>query len=51
MTDLKRKNEVIRSIEHLQLSKVLICALDDAHQAESIAEAIDHLKDLASQWN
>ena len=51
MTDLKRKIEVIRSIEYLQLSDVLITALDDAQQAESVAEAILHLEDLSTYWN
>ena len=39
------------TIEQLQLSQALIVALDDALQAESVAEAIHSLQGLAEQWN
>ena len=51
MADPKRKIDTIRSIENLQLSTALIIELNDAKQAESIAEAIRYLQDLAEQWN
>ena len=51
MTDLKRKTEIIHSIEQLQLSKQLIIALDDAHQAIAVSEAIHHLQDLVDHWH
>ena len=40
MADPKRKIDTVRSIENLQLSTALIIGLNDAKQAESIAEAI-----------
>ncbi|MFV5405209.1 MULTISPECIES: hypothetical protein [unclassified Acinetobacter] len=51
MADQKRKIETIHQIEQLQLSQALIVALDDALQAESVAEAIHSLQGLAEQWN
>lgn len=51
MADQKRKIETIHRIEQLQLSETLIVALDDALQAESVAEAIQSLQGLAEQWN
>lgn len=51
MADQKRKIETIHRIEQLQLSEALIVALDDALQAESVAEAIQSLQGLAEQWN
>ena len=51
MADQKRKIETIHRIEQLQLSETLIVALDDALQAESVAEAIQYLQGLAEQWN
>lgn len=51
MTDLKRKTEVIRSIENLQLSQGLIHALDDIQQAECVAEAVYSLQALTEHWN
>jgi len=51
MADQKRKIETIHLIEQLQLSEALIVALDDALQAESVAEAIQSLQSLAEQWN
>jgi pyruvate-formate lyase-activating enzyme len=51
MADQKRKIETIRIIENLQLSTVLIRGLDDAQQAEAIAEAVSSLQGLVEQWN
>lgn len=51
MTDQKRKIETIRSIQFLQLTENLIDALDDAAEAECIAEAIRSLQGLTEQWN
>ena len=51
MADQKRKIETIHRIEQLKLSEALIVALDDALQAESVAEAIQSLQGLAEQWN
>ncbi|WP_171262701.1 hypothetical protein [Acinetobacter sp. ANC 4470] len=51
MTDQKRKIDTIRSIKSLQLSNALIIGLNDAKQAESIAEAIRSLQNLTEQWN
>ena len=51
MADQKRKVEMIRSIENLQLSTHLITGLDNAKQAESIATAIDYLQDFTQHWN
>ncbi|MGE8559164.1 MULTISPECIES: hypothetical protein [unclassified Acinetobacter] len=51
MADQKRRIETIRIIENLQLSTVLIHGLDDAQQAEAIAEAVSSLQDLVEQWN
>ncbi len=51
MADQKRKIETIHRIEQLQLSEALIVALDDALQAESVADAIQSLQGLAEQWN
>lgn len=50
MTDLIRKTETIRRIELLQLTENLILALDDAVQAESVAQAICSLQQLNDQW-
>ena len=51
MTDQKRKTETIRRIENLQLSTALILALEDAVEAESVAEAIQSLQGLTEQGN
>lgn len=51
MADQKRKIETIRSIQSLQLTKNLIDALENAEEAESIAEAIHSLQGLTQQWN
>ncbi|MGE8561378.1 MAG: hypothetical protein ACN6NJ_10590 [Acinetobacter sp.] len=51
MADQKRKIETIRCIEKLQLSNALITGLDDAAQAEAIAEAVRSLQGLSEQWN
>jgi len=51
MADQKRKTETIRRIENLQLSTTLILALEDAVEAESVAEAIQFLQGLTEQWN
>lgn len=51
MADQKRKTETIRRIENLQLSPALILALEDAVEAESVAEAIQSLQGLTEQWN
>ncbi|MFH7765329.1 hypothetical protein [Acinetobacter sp. BSP-28] len=51
MADQKRKIETIRIIENLQLSNVLIHGLEDAKQAETIAEAVTSLQQLSTQWN
>ncbi|MGA8884566.1 MAG: hypothetical protein WB445_13330 [Acinetobacter sp.] len=50
MADQKRKTETIRSIEALQLAASLIAALDNAAEAESVAEAIRSLQSLSEQW-
>ncbi|WP_374666871.1 hypothetical protein [Acinetobacter sp.] len=51
MTDLNRKYDTIRSIESLQLAENLIDALDNAAEAEAVAQAISSLLHLAEQWN
>lgn len=51
MADQKRKIEMIRSIENLQLPHHLISALDDRVQAEAVLEAISSLQVLNQQWN
>ena len=51
MADPKRKMDTIRSIQNLQLSTALIIGLNDAKQAESIAEPLRCLQDVAEQWN
>ncbi|WP_171255416.1 hypothetical protein [Acinetobacter sp. SFB] len=51
MADQQRKIETIHRIKNLQLSNTLITALDDAGQAEAIAQAVNSLQDLAEQWN
>ena len=51
MADQKRKIETIRSIKNLKLSNTLITGLDDAEQAEAIAEAVSSLQNLTEQWN
>ncbi|MGE8683893.1 MAG: hypothetical protein ACN6OV_05330 [Acinetobacter sp.] len=50
MADQVRKTETIRSIENLQLTENLIQALDDAVQAECVAQAICSLQQLNEQW-
>ena len=50
MADQTRKIETIRSIETLQLTENLISAMDDAEQAESVAQAIYSLQCLNEQW-
>ncbi|WP_167374972.1 hypothetical protein [Acinetobacter piscicola] len=51
MKDQKRKVEMIRSIEQLQLSNQLIQALDDAQLAENVVKAINCLKHMSNQWH
>ena len=51
MADQKRKIETIRGIEKLQLSNTLIIGLEDAKQAEAIAEAVNSLQGMVEQWN
>lgn len=51
MADQKRKIEMIRRIKNLKLSNTLILGLDDAGQAEAIAEAVSSLQHLTEQWN
>ena len=51
MADQKRKIEMIRRIKNLKLSNTLIAGLDDAGQAEAIAEAVSSLQNLTEQWN
>ncbi|UIJ75695.1 MULTISPECIES: hypothetical protein [unclassified Acinetobacter] len=50
MADQTRKIETIRSIETLQLTENLISAMDDAEQAEYVAQAIYSLQCLNEQW-
>lgn len=51
MADQRRKIETIQSIEKMQLSQNLISALDNAAEAESIADAIQYLSGMTEQWN
>lgn len=51
MADQQRKNDIIRSIEHLQLPVSLLTVLEDGQQAECLAHAINSLQDLSEQWN
>ena len=51
MADLQRKHDTIRDIHHLQLPESLICALEDANQAESVVHSIYSLQHLTQQWN
>ncbi len=51
MADQNRKNDVIRSIESLQLTENLITALDDSQEAEAVAAAVHCLQRLGEQWN
>lgn len=51
MKDLKHKDEMIRSIEQLQLSNHLIVALEDQHQAENVVKAVNCLKHISTQWH
>lgn len=51
MKDQKYKVEVIRSIEQLQLPNHLIQALNDAQQAECVANAVNSLKSMTNQWH
>lgn len=51
MSDQYRKLEMIRSIEHLQLSNTLISALDDAETAAFVENAVHELMRYAEQWN
>ena len=51
MTDLARKHDTIRRIEDLQLPCHLIQALDDAHAAEAVSQAVVCLEQLTTQWN
>ncbi|MDQ9010674.1 hypothetical protein RFI36_13600 [Acinetobacter gerneri] len=44
MKDQKRKREMIRSIENLQLPQHLITALDHAQQAKTVVQAISQLQ-------
>lgn len=51
MTDLKRKTDLIRVIQQLQLPSSWVIALNHAEQADAIASAIDVLQELGEQWN
>ncbi|MEQ1418057.1 hypothetical protein [Acinetobacter indicus] len=51
MADQQRKNDIIRSIEYLQLPASLLAVLEDGQQAECLAHATDSLQDLSQQWN
>ncbi|WP_171407655.1 hypothetical protein [Acinetobacter tianfuensis] len=51
MADQKRKIETIRSIEQMQLPQNLIAALDNAAEAQNIADAIQYLAEMSDQWN
>lgn len=50
MTDQVRKIATIHRIETLQLPNTLISALDDAHDAEQVVEAIDLLMAFSKEW-
>ena len=49
MADLQRKHDTIR--DNLQLPESLICALEDASQAETVVHSIRSLQHLTQQWN
>lgn len=51
MADPVRKAAILRSIETLQLPDNFIHALEDAQQANIVAETIHHLEKLHEQWN
>ena len=51
MSDQYRKNAMIRSIKHLQLSNSLISALDDEKTAACVEHAVHELMRYAEQWN
>ena len=51
MTDLQHKDQLIRSIQSLQLPETLLHALNDAQQATAVIEAVDGLQHLIEQWN
>ncbi len=51
MKDQKRKIEMIRSIETLQLPQHLISELDNAKQAKAVVEAISALQAMTSNWH
>ena len=50
MTDQVRKTATIHSIENLQLSHRLISALDNAHDAEQVVEAVEALMAFSNEW-
>ncbi len=50
MADQIRKTETIRSIERMQLTENLINAMDNAGQAEAVAQAVNSLQLLNDQW-
>ncbi len=51
MTDQIRKTATIHSIENLQLSHTLISALDNAHDAEQVVEAVEALMAFSNEWS
>lgn len=51
MSDLKRKTELIRVIQQLQLPASWVIGLNHAEQADAIATAIGVLQELDEQWN
>ena len=51
MSDLKRKTELIRVIQQLQLPASWVIGLNHAEQADAIATAIGVLQELGEQWN
>ncbi|SPL71999.1 hypothetical protein [Acinetobacter stercoris] len=50
MKDQKRKVEIIRSIENLQLSDNWVEALEDADQAQIVVDVITQLQGITEQW-
>lgn len=50
MSDHSRKIEMIRSIEHFQLSNHLISALDDEQTAHCVINAVNELIRYTDQW-
>ena len=50
MTDQLHKTAMIHRIENLQLSHTLISALDNAHDAEQVVEAVEALMAFSNEW-